>query len=75
MKKSELRQIIREEISLLTEVKSKHIYVERYGSSELLWESYSAGSGTTIPLKNWKTFYTDKPGDSHFDSSVTRISE
>lgn len=73
MNKSELKQMIREELQTLMEGSDKHVYVEKYGSYITLWSSYASGSGTTTLIKKWNTFYTDKSGDSHYDDIVRHI--
>ena len=58
---------------LVEEVSKDKLYIMKYGNTYTLWTSYSPGGGRAQPIKNFKTFFTDKSSDSHFSSAVKDI--
>lgn len=50
-------------------IKTDYVFI----LEDTLWASYSAGSGTTLKIKNWNSYYTDKNDDKNYDYIVTKI--
>ena len=53
---------------LLSESRDK-VFIQ----DDMLWVSYSPGSGQTTPIRNLRTYWTDKSSDSNFESNVRNI--
>ena len=61
---------LKENIMKLYEAKSKE---QVYMQDNTLWWSYSPGSGQTKPIRDFKSYFTDKSGDSHYDAIAVKI--
>ena len=70
------RENIKETVrNLIKEIRNEKLFFLTLGGAPTLWSAYSPGSGVTKPIKNMKSYFTDKSSDSHFDFIVKKILE